>query len=437
MLIWAKIGCKEDMKNVDRVWGRILIFVLCIVHLLLPIERGFPVIRIGGYPITLSMLVSIVIFAFLFVRSGGYIVWALPKVYVPYQIIVVWIFLISALISTDVEAGLFVVLLYFITFVVDFLIIRYLFQKGFRREFSVILCIVASVAALVGIIEGVFHYYLPFYRQAFLNYNYESISYAMIRSDFRALGTLGNPLIYSVALLLVVPFAMEIKSSLKKYLVVMLLILAFFFAVSTTALVMGVILFVGYYILSPHKLRFVQVGLLAALAVMLWMLFISPSSDGGESSIFSSWAAEFAFGEYENPQIRNIQIRRYLATRSLEIFWSDKSFTSVLFGHGLKSSIEAVSVLQLGSFNTFDNIYATLLFESGILGLGAYLLMGLNTLTSFRQRAKDNLHWYSVLGLFVAGISFTTIYYNTFNFVWVASVAALLFDGSQWQGVTK
>jgi len=383
------------------------------------------------------MLVSIATFVFLFVRSDGHIVWALHKVYVPYQIVVVWIFLISALISTDVEAGLFVVLLYFITFVVDFLIVNYLFRAGFRQEFSIILCTVASAAALVGIIEGVFHYYLPFYRQTFLNYNYESMSYAMIRPEFRVLGTLGNPLIYSVAMILVVPFAMEIKSPLKRYLVIMLLIMASFLAISTTGLVMGVILFAGYYILSPRKLHFIGVGLLAVLAVVLLASFIPPFFEGGGSNIVSTWAAEFAFHDYGDPQAMNIQIRRDLFAWSLERFWSDKSFASMLFGYGLKSAIKAASALQLGSLDTFDNTYTTLLFESGILGLGTFLLMGLNTIISFRKRAKDNLHWYSVLGLFVAGMSFTTIYYNTFNFVWVASVAALSFDSLRSSSIIK
>ena len=415
------------MENVSRARGYIVILVLCIIHVLVPIERGFPAIRIGGYPITVPMLVSIIVFTFLFVKSGGHIVWALPKMYVPYQIIVVCVLLISALISNDVEAGLFNVLLYSTIFIVDFLILYHLFNMGFREQFSVILCIVASIAALIGIVEGTFHYYLPFYKQIFLSYDYERISYTMIRSDFRALlGTLGNPLVYSVAMVLVIPFAMEIRNSFKKFFVVTLLILASFLAASTTSLIMGAFLLTGYYLLSRRKTRLVLLGVGVVVFIMLFVLH--PFLERSSGNVISAWTAEFDFRNFENPQAMNIQIRRDLFIWALEQFWSDRSFASVLFGHGLKSSITTVSALRLGNLQTFDNTYINLLFESGIMGLAAFLLMGLNMVVGFRKRAWDNLHWYSVLSLLVAGMAFTTIYYGTFNFIWVASVAALSSD---------
>jgi Zn-dependent protease with chaperone function len=87
-----------------------------------------------------------------------------------------------------------------------------------------------------------------------------------------------------------------------------------------------------------------------------------------------------------------------------------------------------VQTLGLGRLATLDNTYTTVFFESGALGLMAFLAVGSNVLVGHRWAIRKNLHWYSILSLLVAGFAFTTIYYATFNLIWVASVATLAFD---------
>jgi len=419
----GKLGCSGHTRRCPTYLS-IMAAALCVVHLLLPIERGFPVVRIAGYPVTLTLLVSTLSMLILFMGSNGRIITSFPKKYLPYQLVVVWFFLISAFISDDVEASLFVVLSYCATFVLDFLIIYYLFKLGFRQHFVNIMCAVVAVAALIGIAESVFRYYMPFYRDWFLTYNYQAMQHAMTRSDFRVLGTLGNPIIYSVVMVLAFPFALEIRYRLLRILMVGILLIVTVFAVSTTTAMMWLVLLSGLFLVSGRKTRFKF--LIAAVAVIVIALLISRFLKDAMGSLVSGWSREFAVGEQANEQLINIQIR-------LDLFlWVFTRFTydpvSLLFGHGLKSAILTVQTLGLGSLATLDNTYTTIFFESGALGLMAFLAVGSNVLVGHRWAIRKNLHWYSILSLLVAGFAFTTIYYATFNLIWVASVATLAFD---------
>lgn len=399
---------------------------LCIVHLLLPIERGFPVVRIGGYPITLTLLVSVLSFAILLIDSKGGIIASFPRKYVPHQLFVVWVLLIAALVSQDIEASVFVVFSYFATFILNFLIIYYLFKRGLRQQFVYLLCAVISVAALVGVVEGFFRYYLPFYRDWFLTHDYQAMQYGMIRSDFRALGTLGNPIIHAAALALAVPFALEIKQSLLRLMLICLLLLATIFAVSTTTMVMWLLLLVGFLLTSKRKIRFRV--LFVALVIISVVLLLLNFTEIVPAFVLSGWSREFSFGNQSGDQFKNIQVRIDLFFWTLARFGDDLNFVNLLFGRGLKSTIEMVQALGLGRLATLDNQYTTLLLESGVLGLFAYLMVILNTLIGHRWAIRKTLHWYAVLSLVMAGLAFTTIYYSTFNFVWVASIAVLAFD---------
>ena len=404
----------------------VIITALCVVHLLLPIERGFPVLRIAGYPITLTLLISVLSMLVLLIESNGRIITSFPKRYVPYQLVVAWVFLVSAFVSRDVTAGLFVVLSYSATFILDFLIIYHLFKRGFRQQFVNILCVVISTAALIGIIEGVFRYYLPCYRTWFLMYNYQAMQYAMIRPDFRALGTLGNPIVYSAAMAMSFPFTLEIRHRLLRFLMAGLLLTATMLAVSTTTAIMWLVLLAGLFLISRRKTRLILsiIAMIALLAILLTLRF----SKEAMGYLVSGWSREFAFGDLANDQFLNIRIRRDLLLWTLTRFGGDLSFSSILFGYGLKSAIQAVQALSLSRLSTFDNTYATILFESGILGLISFLAMAFNVLVGYRWAIRKSLHWYSILSLLMAGMAFMAVYYATFNFVWVASVAALASD---------
>jgi len=406
----------------------ILVLLMCSVHLLLPIERGFPTIKIVGYPLTLPIIITFFSAVMLFFSLKGNGFFILNK-YILSQMFVVVTLFVSAFLSDDIEAGLFVVLNYFTTFVLGFWVVCGFLKLGLRRQVVVVLCCVASLAAIIGIFEGLFHFYLPFYKQLFLQYQYNEFLYAMTRPDFRVFGTLGNPLTYPIALMLCVPFVFEINRPFLRCLVLVLLFGASWLAVSTTTLILWGVLLVGVFVISRRKGRLV----LGLAILMVGMVLLSPYWMPKLASFIDTWTAEFDFANLQNPQFVNIKIRYDLFLWAIRSYF-DGDFVSLFFGYGLKSSGGAVSKLGIGRMNTLDNVYATLLFECGLAGLGSFLLMEWGILVGSWKSAKYSLYWYAILGFAIVGLSFTTIFYSTFNFIWVASVAMLIFDlGSRQQ----
>lgn len=384
--------------------------ILCVVYLMLPIERGFPVIRIAGYPVTLSIITSTGAIMIIWIESHGKVLNRIVDGYVVTQFTVVWFFLVSSLMSEDVEADLFVVLNYFVIFVLNFLILTYLFRQGFRKHFIVILCTVACFVAAMGILEGVFRYYLPFYRDLFLNYDFARMEYAMNRPDFRALGMLGNPILYSVALTMCVPFAMELRSKLGRILVISLFLWSSYYAISSSALLVVLFLSIGFLIVyQKKKITLVGVFILVALILVVIM---------GAELVDSQWFDEFAVDNI------NIQIRLDIWRWAIEHFAGHKEGLIILFGEGLKASVQSVPE-YMGTMMTLDNTYINLLLNSGILGLVSYLFMTFMLICRFRSKAFTSLHWYNLIGMLALGMSFETPFYASFNFVWVASVAAM------------
>jgi hypothetical protein len=345
--------------------------------------------------------------------------------YVFLQLVVITFLFIAAFIPEDITAGVFVVLSYFVTFVVNFIILLYLFQSGFRREFTAILCVIIAISSIVGVLEGFFRAYIPFYLDTFLNYDFARTQYAIVRSEYRIFGTLGNPIIYGIEMALGVPFVMEVINKFARYTLLALMLLASFFTLSTTVVVLYVILFVGAFIISRVKLQVVYFALtLIVLSVFIALLFPEVVVQ-----VIGSPQLSRALGGNAS----SIGVRQYLLNWSLERIWEGSNLGTLLFGHGLKSSIAAVTSLGMGSVDSLDNTYTTLLYETGILGVGAFILMGLHLCIDLVRRYKRSLHWYTLFGLLVVGFSFTTIYYSTFNLIWVASVVALYTDGHKRQ----
>ncbi|MCA9334675.1 hypothetical protein KC953_00855 [Candidatus Saccharibacteria bacterium] len=391
--------------------------VLCAVHLLLPIERGFPTIRIFGLPFTVTILATVAVFFLLLVESRGTILWKVPKRYLPVQIVFVWLMVASALFSPTIRSAFFVVLSYSTVFILSFLVVRYLFQRNFRTAFVYILSMTAGLAALIGLVEGLAGTPLSFYTSIYLSYAPDGMAYGLTRSDYRVFGTLGNPIVYAAAMILAIPFALELRPFLLRYAIVIMLLGAATLAVSTTAFLMASVVLIGYLVIS--RVRWTTVlFLLVILGVFVWLLIPILTQRFGEGAVMRIVSGD--------PQ--NVLAREDMLNLAWTDFTTDQTIASVLFGKGVKSTTvdEYASALNR-TVGTIDNTYATLLIETGVVGLIAYLAMAFSILYPLRRFAFLSMHWYGVLSLFAAGVAFTTVYYSTFNFVWVASVATLVY----------
>ena len=318
---------------------------------------------------------------------------------------------ISLLLSVDFNAGVFVIMSYFSSFCVNLVIIYYLFSRGFFDEFAKIICAVASVAAILGIVEGIYHIIFPFYEAMFLAFDYNSMSYAMTRDDYRILGTLGNPIVYSVAVIMVIPFVLKLHNVFIKSIIIVSILLATFLTYSRSPwIVLFSMIFFSNY--SKRKL-FV---LVSSLILISGFLFFNPIAQSTKDVIIEKVVYRDA---------ENITIRSDLFQWALSIFFEKLDMVSITFGNGIKSSVKATYDLSSGQMNTIDNVYATVLYEYGIMGLFFYSVVLINVLR-YGWNNKD-FYFASSVGFLLVGFSFTTIYYFTVNFVWVAIVATQIF----------
>jgi hypothetical protein len=404
-----------------------IVAVMTATHVLLPIERGFPAIRLAGLPFTLTMLVSVAAAGVLFLESKGRLLAPWSQPYVILQALVVAALLFAALLSNDPVAGLYLVLAYSVTFILDFLILAYLFQRGFRPRFVVVVALVVGAAALIGVVEGSARVLPSFYRNIYLNYDYIRFSYDLTqRQNYRAFGTLGNPILFATALTLAVPFLLELRPRLLGYAIAVLALAAAFFAVSLTGVLVAAVLAAGLVLTSRHRLPLAAVSLVLVVAAVLLLAASRLEAENGSS--LALWSEKFNLGENNN-----IRIRLDMLTQAWHYFLNQSNLPDQLLGHGLKYSAELARTWSsrqygYGELGTLDNTYASLLIDAGLLGLAAYVAVMAWLVIAGRHAWRTSLHWYAILSMFAAGISFVTVYYSTINLLWVAAVVAIVYD---------
>jgi hypothetical protein len=392
-----------------------IFFILAVIHTLLPIERGLPVIQLAeGYPITMAMAASCVCFLCLVIESRGAIFQSYNNLrgYLHWQFLFVATLVLAAITSAVPKAAFFVVLNYFVCFILNFFTLRYLFMRGNRRTLLVVVCVVASGAAAIGLIERLFDYYLPFYRDCFLNFDYAQMTFAMNRTGkvFRTLGPLGSPILQGVVLSLALPFALGLKSSFK-WITTMLLFITVLLSTSLTGALM-----VGFYVLG------ILAGLVRGIRV-LTLISISLAGIGGvmASSIVVDSTSAFQRALYGDEA--NIQMRLQMIDLGFSKLLDFDNDSVLLTGRGLKSSGELVSTG--GNYSsTFDNVWLTIAYEAGIPAVFVFILLQISVLYQLRGFIWT-VQWWGILAWCAAGASFVTIYYATTNFLWVALVAWL------------
>lgn len=399
----------------------VILFVMAGIHTLLPIERGLPLIRLAdGYPVTVSILGSFFCFACLVIESGGDIFKpSTTKRYLQWQSLFAVTLVIAAVASREPKAALFVVLNYFICFILNFLTLRYLFIRLKGKEILAIICIIVSVAAVVGLLEYLFGYYLPFYRDRFLDFDNTQMSFAMRQSGaaFRMLGPLGSPILHAITLALALPFALSLKGWCK-WATAILLCVSILLSTSLTGGVM-----MGFYIVGQFARYVRRVSVLTLITCGLFGLIGLVVVGSGVVSL-SDISAPFQRVIYGDEN--NIQSRLQMIDLGVSQILDVNDIPTTLVGRGLKASAELPSH---GSYEvTFDNVWLTLAYEAGFPAAIFYTLLHIAVLHQLR-RFIWTPHWWGILGWYAAGFSYVTIYYATANFLWVGLVAWLWTDG--------
>jgi hypothetical protein len=356
------------------------------------------------------MLASLGAFGVLFAESRGEILRLLSDRYVRFQLAISALFILSGLRSANVPYAMFRSLHYVVTFVVNYVVLAYLFRRGFRSPFVRVLIGVVAAASVIGVLEGIFKDPIAFY--ASLS-SVDANGTPLVVAIGRVAGTLGNPIVYATALALAVPFVCELSSGAIRLALFGLMLTASAFAASGTAVVIWLLWLLGVVQRAsslPRKVRGFTVLVLAVLAANS-VLTSTPLGLGQESAVNSLLETKDT----------SISLRMELARMGWNHFMG-QDVLGLLLGGGLGSS--AALILSQGWLDwfTLDNAYITLLVESGLIGLLAYLSLCAFVLA---KAPTASAHWYSVLALMVAGFGFVTFSYASFNLIWVASIATL------------
>jgi O-antigen ligase len=239
------------------------------------------------------------------------------------------------------------------------------------------------------------------------------MSYEISRSDHRVLGTLGNPIVYSVALVLTMPFVFRLKNAFMRIVILSMIFTACLLTQSRTSVIMFAVI-----ILVEMKIwrKSINIFLMILISIVCCVIYISMYDQISFYDINERLI-------YRDPQ--NITLRYDMAVWALSNFFWKNDLVGMIFGSGIKSSVNSVYSLGIGQMNTIDNNYVTVLYEYGFVGFALYCSTLILVLQQGWKRKGD--FFFPITAYILAGFSFVAIYYLTCNFFWTAIVAGVLY----------
>jgi len=407
-----------------------LVAVVVAFYVLLPLELGFPSIPLLGRPLNPAIAATVVVFFFLAIQSRFAILSILCEPYCILQLAYCWILVISALRSPSLPSALHAGLLYCCTFLLNYVVLRYVTRRHGIRSLSTLVVVIGVVAGAVGIGQGMLGLRPPMYDAWYEDY------YALPAEDFtlatvRVTGTMNNPILYAVLMVLVIPYALELRHRSSRVLALLTVLLAASLSGSRTALA-AVVFAVGAVVVYRRRmLRAVPAVCLAAVLLLaaLGGLAVSdePSRVGflleraGLKEQSSAVAAAASLG---------ISLRWQVLGDGLHEVWEDWGALTWMLGRGYFSSASIGQKFYSG-YNAVDNVYLSVFYERGILGL----LLFAGAFTAFlirsRRASRMTLHWYTPLAMALVGFSFSWDSYSTFNILVVGSMAFAMWHVDQ------
>jgi hypothetical protein len=376
-------------------------------QLLLPVERGFTVMKLLGAPIYLPMIINVVgIVLLLFWFPKQTFMRSLSKPWVVLNLIFAAFCFFTSLLSTDWQTSLFYSYLWISNFVFSFLIVDLLFQKIKLKGLILVICTVAVFQIAIGILEGFFQIRLPIYELA--SVRYLSSMGAVVSGergnswDSRVLGSLGDPILFGTVLMLLIPFLVKVNQRFLRFVLIGVVSLLALMTLSRTVLLFfGCYLAVYFYRSSLSQRVIATVALLATFVVIFNV----------NNSLANEWSERFQ-EELLAPETGGVAMRESMAIQAIEDGVLNSDLWSVLCGHGFYSSKE-IGGQYLQVSTTIDDAYVTVLYENGLIGLILYLLICFLPFRNTSRGRENHLLVAGYVGILLCGFSFVT--YRVFS----------------------
>ena len=441
---------------------RVLVGALVGFYVLLPLDRGFPTVPLFGRPLNSAIAATLIVFSVLLVQSRGAILSYLREPYSLIQSAYFCVLIVSALRSATPLSSLHWSVLYYCTFVLNYVILRHSLSHHGTYWLSAVVAALGTAAAAVAIVQGVIGIPLPIYDAWFENYfGRPPENYALATA--RASGTMNNPILFCFLMALVIPYAFDLRRTSTRAVVLFIIMFAAGLSGSrTTVFVVAVFAAGAVFVYRWRAVRALPsaVAGLALLAMALgWLTpagqgsritFLtersgftagsktaldpvpdSPSeSRSGKAPATASSAPRKPASEAELSAALGINLRTGALLEGLREMTQEWNMLTWVFGRGT-FTVASVGKRLRPWYNTVDNVYLSVLYERGLLGLLLFVSAFISVLLVTRRVAAITLHWFAPVTLMVAGFSFCWDGYSMFNILPVGSMAVAMWHQEQ------
>lgn len=392
------------------------------LYVLFPLDRGFPALPLMGHPLNSAIAATLGVLGILLIQSRGRVLSYLREPYCIVQSAYCIVLVLSALVAPSPPIALHASLLYYCTFVLNYAILRHVTRAYGVRWLSTVVVCIGLAAAAVSIVQGVIGLSIPMYDEWYRSYSrVEAENYTL--TTVRASGTMSNPILYGLLMALVIPYAFDLKHTIRRTLVVLVVLLAAGLSGSRTVLVAALF---GVGAVVVYRWRTLWVLPFAAIGLVVLAVSLGGVSTVGEDSRVDFLLQRAGLRPETNEAVSaaafGINLRREVLAQGLREMSDEWEGLTWIVGRGY---FAATSVGQrvLPWYTTVDNVYMTVVYERGLLGLALFVGAGLTFLSRTRHAATVTLHWYAPLVLALAGFSFSWDAYSTFNILAVGSMA--------------
>ena len=438
--------------------ARILVALLIGFYVLLPLDHGFPRIPVFGRPLNSAIAATLAVLIVLVVQSHGAVLAYLREPYSRIQVIYTSVLLVEALRAPSLLVALHWTTLYFCTFVLNYAILRHVTRLHGVSWLSAVTVAIGVTAAAVGIVQAVVGIPLPVYRGWYEAYaGVPPVDYAL--PSARADGTMNNPILYCVLMALVIPYALDMKKTWVRAVVLFTIMFAAGLSGSRTAVfvvgVFGAGAFVVYRWGAVRALPAALVGLVALTTSLgmlnadeptsrlnlmvdrLGILVDAPAgTEGSEpgSGISSNTATGGgAAAQAEASAVLGVSLRRAVVAEVLREMTDEWGVVTWLIGRGTLTAGSVGQRIQPW-YGTVDNVFLNAVYERGLVGLALFVGAFLYFLVVTRRAAVMTVHWFAPVTLGVAGLSFVWDAFSMFNILAVGSMAVTMWHVEEATG---
>jgi glycosyltransferase involved in cell wall biosynthesis len=445
--------------------ARVLVGLLLAFYVLLPLDRGFPTVPLFGRPLNSAIAATLAVLLVLIVRSRGTVLAHLREPYCVLQTLYACTLVVGALRAPSPLSALHWTLLYYSTFVLNYIILRHVTRSYGAHWITITVVGLGVAAAAVGIVQGVLGIPLPMYDAWYENYfRTPPEDYALATA--RAAGPMNNPILYCVLMALTIPYALELPD--RRVRAVALFIIMFAAGLSGSRTGVFVVAAVAAAAVAVYRWRAVRalpavgLGLVLLLAALTWL---GPGGEGSRLGFLVErlgLLADRSTVAQRSRPVLNSEAATGSRTAGIEaanrLDADERAEVSAALGVSLREGAVRETAREMlqewgpltwmvgrGSltspmvgmriqpwYTTVDNVFLCVLYERGLSGLALFASAFLAFLFTTRRAATTSVHWYAPVTLAVTGLSFCWDAYSMFNILAVGSMAVAALQHEEW-----